>query len=143
MLTDEQAHELDGYLRELADILHLRDWKVLLGDGPPPESDVEAYVRCTYGRKLARVFVASDWLRFTGEQQRHSLVHELIHIHLQPITWAHDNAADVVGVVAWKILDGAHEDAIEYATDGLADAIAPLMPLPPWARRGNDATAGY
>ena len=111
------------YFRRLADLLALKDWRIDVLDEPPSSADSHANVHCVYGRKWARVRLSEGFLRDTGGEQRHTACHELIHCHYA-----------MADGIAEDGLDAKQQDAfrraLEYATDGLADAIAPLMPLP-------------
>ena len=80
------------------------------------------------GRKYANLRLGECFLVDAAEEQRHTIVHELLHCHLGPMTRmieAHD------GMPPAAML------ALEYCVDGLADAIAPLLPLPPVSTRSQ------
>jgi hypothetical protein len=119
------------YIRRLADAMHLRDWTFELVAGEQPDrADAAASILVTYGRKDAAIRLATDWGTYPPDRQRHYLVHELVHAHQEAIHIAANNARDLLGTAAWAVLDGCHRDAIEVATDALAEIIAPFMPLP-------------
>jgi hypothetical protein len=125
-LTRRQRWE--PYLRYLADALHLRDWRVDVYEDPPEDPTATASCCPISGRKVAIVRVAESFLTDGPAEQRHTLVHELIHCHFGP---------------PWRMLE-AHGSlppaallAMEYGVDGLADAIAPLLPLPPASTRSQ------
>lgn len=122
------------YMRRIADKLGLRDWYFEVQRLPLAyDSANSAEVRPTYGQKHAVVKLCWDFNSETPERQRMVLVHELIHCHLHGIVQPgyYDEAA-------WKILGSSAADVLrdqmhlanEFATDALARAIAPLMPLP-------------
>ncbi len=111
------------YFREIADRLRLRDWVIYMVEEAPAESNVGADTRCTKGRKHACIRLSEEFLRDPEPDQRQATVHELIHCHtafldhtIQQCVNERDEAVCIL--------------ALEYAIDGLADAIAPLMPLP-------------
>jgi len=122
-MTDPRKQRFAPYLRRLADLLALKDWRVEIDDDGPDAPAAVASICWTYGRKLATVYLSAAFLDHDPEEQRHTLAHELIHCQLGP---------------AWDIavegLDSGQASAFcrmaEYAIDGLADAIAPLLPLP-------------
>ena len=140
-MTDPRRQAWVPYIRDIADRLRLRDWTVRVKDDGPEGRDDHASVQCVYGRKLANIRLSDEFLGDDPEEQRHTVVHELLHCHLVDGWWyAHGR------------LDDAGRDAftrfMEKGIDGLADAIAPLMPLPavpaptgngdgppPWAAR--------
>jgi hypothetical protein len=110
------------YVRALADLLHLKDWEILISPQAPAGDDAIASIQPIYGRKSALLRLSEGFLTDSGPEQRHTLVHELVHCHLAHLQ---------------RLLESEQHDtagarlAIEYCVDGLADAVAPLLPLPP------------
>lgn len=119
------------YFRALADRFGLKDWRIEAVDESPSSPTASLSVICIEGRKWARIRMSEDWLRDTEQAQRHDAVHELIHAHQ-----AHE------GHLLQKLLPEEKQDvwrlAHEYTTDSLADAIAPLLPLPSEILKGPD-----
>jgi hypothetical protein len=117
------------YIRRLADLMRLRDWTIEL-DPPLADDDSRAgHVVVIYGRKLAQIA-----LRPTQDaaELRHTIVHELVHCHFEPAcAMVHTDLEEVLGKAADQVFWHAFRRSAEYAVDGLADAIAPLMPYPP------------
>jgi hypothetical protein len=113
---------LGPYVADLLSRLRLTDWTITIDDKPLDVDDDE-------GRKRARIELCHDWAKLKPDRKRHTLIHELIHCHEAPAT-------DIIrldlpkhlGQTSYDILFGAYKRQIEYMTDGLADAIAPLMP---------------
>jgi hypothetical protein len=103
--------------------MRLRDWTIVLKDEVPSDPEAAATVCITYGRKLATIRVSDDFLISPPETQRHYLVHELVHCHVD---------------AAWMIaVDSLHKNVepgfrrmAEHAVDSLAEVIAPSVPLP-------------
>jgi hypothetical protein len=116
------------YVRQLADILRLKDWRICVAEDPPPEN---ALASCApvEGRKYATLRFGESFLTDDRLEQRHTIVHELLHCHFGPM---------------WRMLEGeekvcpAIRMAMEYCVDGLADAIAPLVPEPPASTRSQN-----
>lgn len=129
-MTDPRRQRFAPYLRRLADLLALKDWHVEISD-EEADDGAAATVRWAFGRKQATVWLGAGFLDDSPEEQRHTLAHELIHLHFGP---PYDIAVE-------GLPDGsasAFRRMAEYAVDGMADAIAPLLPLPdeepaPWA----------
>jgi hypothetical protein len=119
--------DLQRYVRQLADALRLRDWTIEVQDDPC-DDDAHGQIKIAYGRRQAAIWLSRDNVEL--EKVRHTVVHELIHCHLEPMRWSLNNAQEVLGSIPFGIFAGAAEDALELAVDGLADAIAPHMPLP-------------
>lgn len=117
------------YIRQLADLMGLRDWSVMVMNKPTGKR-AGAAVRCTYGRKIVEIKLAPNFNAIAPELQRHYLVHELVHVHLWGVTQA---VADVRMHTPkrWvQHLELAIGTAQEYGVDALAEVIAPTMPLP-------------
>lgn len=131
-MTKSQHRAAERYIRRIADELRLRDWTVLL-DPEPSSEGTSATVTPIYGRRRAIVYLSADFLETSAEEQRHTVAHELIHLHLEPCsaTILNDLQAPL-GENADTILERVYMRHLEYAVDGLADAVAPMLPLPPW-----------
>jgi hypothetical protein len=108
------------YVRELADLLALKDWQVVVSE-EKPDGDAIASVNCCDGRKLATVKLSEGFFSDSIEDQRQTITHELIHCHLAPFWEAVKRKA-------------RHDETLvmlmEYSVDGIADAVGPLLPLP-------------
>jgi hypothetical protein len=112
------------YVRRLADLMGLRDWTFYVpGDQRPHDPDANAEVKCWRGRKHATVLFGESFLRADEADQRHSVVHELIHCHFAAMGWAAQEGLSADAERGWHL-------AFEYGVDGLADAVSPLLPLP-------------
>lgn len=115
---------------ELINPLRLTDWTVELAK-EPADDDCLASVNVTYGRRWAVINVCKDFTTETPEVQRHTLIHELVHCHTDPIR---ANLQHVIGrlygTVAWESIYGPLHRDIELCTDDLANALAPFFPLP-------------
>lgn len=129
-MTDAQFTRLQRYLRKLADLLGLRDWDIELQQEWTGNEDAAASVQCVYGRKFARVWVAKDFFTFAPEKQRAFCTHELMHCHLQPLTNVLVNTKPHLASATYDVIYKSHLDALEYATDGIAVAVARFLPLP-------------
>jgi hypothetical protein len=112
------------YLVSLKNQLNLKDWEAKISDEHPYTDNALAQVDMPFGRKLFIIRLSDAFLVSTREEQRRTLVHELIHVHFSP---AHDLAMDQLE----KELKSPFQRMVEYGVDGLADAIAPFFKLPP------------
>ncbi len=111
------------YFRVLADKLALKDWQVNIKDEGPADCDCLACVQTLEGRKVAFVWLSEDFLGRDEQCQRHTVVHELIHLHhacVDHMSLKH------VGDKQRELIKAG----LEYMVDGLADAISPMLPLP-------------
>lgn len=108
----------------LADNLGLRDWTIILGDEPPGEG-LMADVGPILGRKHAVLRLAPQFYTCTKDRQRQTLVHELVELQFAPARLYANGV--LPGDTLWVL-----NINLEYGIDGIADAMAPLMPLPGW-----------
>ena len=121
---------LYDYIQELAALLNLGQWKITISP-LPPEDDALATCRVTSGQQLATIRIAQATIKADPEEQRATLLHELLHIHLWAIGEVVEHAFPALGTTAAGVLEAAHDLAAERAIDALALAIAPFFPLPP------------
>jgi hypothetical protein len=112
----------------LAVEMGLRDWLIEV-HASPCEDDALAAVTPTYGRKIAQVEVCADFFHRPPEEQRHALIHELIHVHFANQNFAVNSAYERFGAEAKQVAHDAYRLAHESGVDGLTDAIAPHFPL--------------
>lgn len=126
---------LKAYVRRIADELSLRDWAFRIEFEPPENADALASIEPCEGRKLATLWVCKDFWDKSAEEQRHTIAHEMIHCHHAP-------ASDLIrldvlkhmGQATYDVLLAAYKRQMEYCVDGLADALAPHLPLPEWGK---------
>lgn len=121
-MTDPRRQSFTPYLRRLADTLALKDWTVILKDEAPSDPDALASIVTTYGRKRATIRLGDAFLDETPESQRATLVHELIHCHL-------DSAWEIAYQALPSDVKPVFRRMGEIAVDGLADGVASLFPL--------------
>lgn len=132
------ATPLQAYVRDLADRLGLRDWTIRI-DKEPASDGACAEIQCLSGQKrailaLGKNFYTPEDCDTAGEiadWQRHTLVHELVHCHLASARQSVEDALDALAKP--KASDAVFVSIdlqLEYATDAVADVVAPLMPLP-------------
>lgn len=128
-MTDERLDYWIAYIVHLRDLLKLSEWRVFLSNALPDGPDAHAQIECTYGRRSATIRVCHDWEQSTPEDQRNAITHELLHCYFTPIQSVMNRAGEVFGDQA-SIVSAYHLEQMEYAIDGIATAIAPLLPLP-------------
>ena len=135
MLTPSQQ-KLEKYLIGLASQMGLQGWLVrLMPDPCDPARAMEVDV--VYARRIANVRVHENWEDFRREEIRINCVHELIHCHIAPMTWAVNNLEPIVGGPVFQLFDKGFEDQMEVAVDNMATAWAELMPLPTFVKASN------
>lgn len=141
MILGGDRNQLGAYIREIANLMGLRDWRLVLADEPPQTADADdmlrreddtagAYVEVIYGRKLATVSIASTWPQWDPEELRVVVVHELVHCHVEPMRWAFNNVRSITPQTMYQVMYEAFRDAMEPSVDGIATAWAETLPLP-------------
>lgn len=125
---------LAAYIRSVADAMGLRDWEIRLSDDWAKD-DVAATIRAAHGRKFAKVSVARGFRNESPEDQRDTIVHELIHLHLEPAAdMVYRDLEKLLGRPADAVFTNAFDRNLEYGIDGLACALARHMPLIQWPK---------
>ncbi len=124
-------HEhLVRYVRLVADLFGLRDWEIIVAEQHCDE-DTLADTETTYGQRNARLRFNEKWQAWPVEELRSTVVHELLHVHTEPIC---EMLADMAGATldekAAAALTSAVSYSMERAVDQIAVAIAPYFPLP-------------
>lgn len=127
---------LSRYAAGMADEMGLRDWTIKI-EGQHVDGDdgaAMAETRVTYGRKVAVVRFCHDFAELTPEEQRHTVVHELLHCHLDQVATPVENGLEqLIGRPAYTVLFEHVRVAIELAVDAITDVLEPHLPLPPAA----------
>ncbi len=132
-MTSAQRRALGAYIREIADILGLVEWKLFLDAEQPQGTDgASGHCHVIFGHKAARIWV-EDLTREPADWQRYVVVHELLHIPLQAPWWVWSRPVE--DLVARPTFDAIATNAVttwEDTVDHLARAIGPLLPHPDW-----------
>lgn len=142
-LSKAEWDVLDAYVRRVADTLALRDWTFRLERDQPAPDDCGMQTNCIEGRRYAVIRVNCEFRADSPEEQRHHVVHELIHCHTAA---AHHiielDAKQTLGEAMGSLLERTFGRSIEYAVDGLAQAVAPMLPLIEWPKEGEETVDG-
>lgn len=129
-----------AYLGDLAVAVGLPTWTFEMDASPPtnrPPDTVWATITINDESAQAILWVADDLFTRTPAQQRVTLVHELVHCHLEPLSWSFNQAAETgLPATALNIATHTFGQRVERATDDLARLLAPHCPLPPWTKKG-------
>lgn len=130
---NDQQHAFWGtYIRQLADLLGLKDRDVVLERDPPTDVDAFAFIWCCSDAVNAHIYLSKEFLHQSApERQRCVIAHELMHIHTTPYAdqakWMleHLPTSDLV-----EALPSLVRTEVERLTDRLAYIVAPFLPLP-------------
>jgi hypothetical protein len=124
-MTPRQWEQIGLYVRGIADQLGLRDWHFNLIEEEAADPDAWATILCLHGRRVADIRLCADWMEIDAEQQRHSVVHELLHCHLENVAnHVNDHGLDkLIGEPAAHLLEQSFRRDVEHAVDAIATAI--------------------
>lgn len=128
-MTDDRHTYWSAYIRQLADLLRLRDWDFILSRGQAAD-DALASVHITYQVRSAVVSLSPQWMGLSREKQREGIAHEVIHAHLDVIDTHVWHVEKIEGGKSLGILREVVKHDIECATDTLSVMVAPFLPLP-------------
>jgi hypothetical protein len=128
-VTPKQRRSLLRYILDIAVHMGLRDWTFSL-EAEPCEDAHAATIACTYGRKIASICVSQHWMTTAPEEQRHVIIHELVHVHLDSnLTLVEGSLPSQLGASAFSVFREAYRQHNEHATDAIASAIEEFIPL--------------
>lgn len=131
-MKKKERKTLCRYIRWVANELELRDWTIELLRAPAP-ADSLGYVHITYGRKLAEIRLSSDFRTRHPEDQRHTIVHELVHCHLESAhNMIFNDLEEFLGKQTDQVFYNGFKRQVEYGVDALASAIAKRLPVIDW-----------
>jgi hypothetical protein len=132
---------INSYVQILRRKMGLSEWKIDLND-KPCSSDALGECDIIYGQHRATIALNKNYKKEKAESLRNTVVHELLHCHMSPIT---ESAGQVMepfedDIHGRKIVQ-ATINAIEYQTerviDLIAEVVSPIMPLPKMPNRNN------
>lgn len=131
MILNGDRGRLGAYIRDIADLMQLRDWTVVMMSTAPDNPKLFAAVERLHGRKWANFYIQDDWTHATPERMRQTVVHELLHLHIDPAVKGTLNAvADQVTPAVSEVITNVMDERVEYAVDAIAEAWAMSLPLP-------------
>jgi hypothetical protein len=131
-MRKRDRRELERYIRWMANEMELRDWTITLADDPcSPGNKGECLA--VMGRKRATILLAKDFRSHEPEDQRVTIVHELLHCHWTA-AWemVGRDLEKALGSQADIIFCSAFDRNAEYAIDATAAALAKHLPLIDW-----------
>ncbi len=130
-MTHVERKRFARYVRTMANTLGLRDWTLNLQHDEPDTKDAWASVACVYGRRIANLWFAHGFEDLSPAEQRHTIVHELLHIHFDRVrSLADGTLPGLLGAAAYAAFEAAQREVVEHGVDAVADALASALPLP-------------
>jgi hypothetical protein len=133
-LSDEESAALSHYVRWVADAMELRDWTIHISN-EPCEEHAQATIEPIYARKSACIRFGRDFRELDPLEQRHTVVHELVHCHLESAKdMVFKDLEEHLGKPCDQIFYHGWNRQFEYGVDGIATALAKHMPLIDWPK---------
>jgi len=117
------------YTRKIAVAMGLGGW-VIEETADPASEGCLAEIEPTYGQRHAKLSLCKEWDELPKEEQRNTIVHELVHVALASLTQLSYDIVESLDEGAVKASRAALNLAEEYVVDAIAEAWAPYMPLP-------------
>lgn len=136
--TPEQRALIGKYLRELADLMNLRDWHLSVMHATPQDDGAAkgylAMVGTDMGRWEARIYFRNDFWKEEPDVVRETCVHELLHIHRRQISELNDRTIKaVLSTDMWNTWLEAYTMFDEKATEAIALFVVKFAPpFPGW-----------
>jgi len=125
---------MSRYVYSLKKMLHLSDWTIILSE-EPCSPDCLAETDVVGGQHLARMFLNKSYTKDTPQNIRGTIIHELLHCHLSPISELSVEilkplSDDLGGSRVIKSAINGIEYETERSIDAISEAIAIYFPLP-------------
>ena len=133
-MNAKQRAIVEDYIQKAAKILRLQDWNIHLSHTPADNGE-NGRVQNLDGRKYATIYLASEFPEFKPEVQRHTIAHELVHLHF--FSACDMVRADLVTQLSqntYNVFWDGFVRQLEYGVDGVADAFTALLPDIEWGK---------
>lgn len=129
VLRKKQRKAVGAWLREVADLIGLRDTMIKVSHGPAPD---DAWASCTptYAQPEAIIKVHPEALEETPDDLARILVHELLHIHHGDLKLDLDEALEGCDPVQARWVMQVVVSNVEVLVDSLARVIVARVDLP-------------
>jgi hypothetical protein len=132
-----QINALVAYVRRVRNWMALQHWEISIIDRAPSDNTARAQLETTEGRYLAGLWVSDSFFDSPAEEQRQTVVHELLHVagREQNDVIRAGGLSTVLGQTAYGLVWENYKAAHERLVDQLASVLAPHAPLPRIPRR--------
>lgn len=136
-MSEKDWKILEDYVRWVANEVGLKDWKVNVLRELPEKADHAGECDCLFGRKIANITFHKNFRSDRPEQQRQTVVHELLHCHFAAAESTVYNMGFKSGLLTdmqREAIYGSYMQAHEYGIDGVAVALACTFDPIPWSK---------
>lgn len=130
-MNDATHAALEAYIKDVAARMNLRDWTIYLSRQIDDAGHYRAQITLYRERDEAEVQLAEPWFGRSPEEQRYTVVHELVHVVTTRLVRVVSRYVEQVGGELVNYLGKEHDEEEEIVVDRFARIIAPSMPLPP------------
>ena len=127
--TPAARSSVSAYVSMLASMMALKDYDIRIEFSDSSDSSAFARVMPWPDQKRATLLLDTMFLSASPDDQRQTLVHELVHCHLFNVSAAPGPVSSHLDPVLADVLSSLVFTEVERATDALADALAPFMPF--------------
>lgn len=137
-MNRKDHRELSRYTRALADLMGLRDWTIRVDLGDPGNDGAHegTWIGCclvTPFRRSAVITIDPALRDQPRDEVRSTMVHELTHCHLDAMRdQVYTDLLGQMGQPTYDVFTGSFLRNLEHATDAIAEAWAPTLPLITW-----------
>lgn len=134
-----RAADLDrvrAYIATLQPLVGLAHWRIEVADEPPEEEGAVAFFHRWPRAWGATLYFSAEHFCQSPEEQRDTVVHELVHASLENLCVAAREGFDGLDQTSrsWAWTRVVHE--VELCVDAWAKVIGPHLPLPPGREEG-------
>lgn len=128
VLSEPQRLYVEGWLRAAGDLLGLRDWRIT-ATAFVAQNGAHASTFIRDRSDAIEVAVSREFPSRRPDEQRETLIHELLHPHFHRVTQlASELIEHELGKRTEAVIDAAVAFQEELAIERLAKAIAPFYP---------------
>lgn len=129
-MNDQQHAFWLAYIRQLADLLGLKDWRIELDRDPTTRAEAGASNFTYYGRRVADITLGPAFKSYAVDLQREIITHELLHCHFARMHAGVCDYAESHGDGNESYFAQSHLRDFEAVVDTVAVIVAPFLPLP-------------
>jgi hypothetical protein len=97
-----------------------------------PDLDSTLKVEISIRTRWILIRVGPTWFSVSAIERRNSMLHEIVHVLLEPLNWAMKRIVEAQELesVAGRLAERTQEDGLEQTVEDTARAILRLLPTP-------------
>lgn len=129
-LTPDDWDGIRQYVIYVRNALGLSQWTIHISH-KPASKEAQASISPIYGRKHAILFLSRHWPTTDRAEQRHTIIHEMLHLLFFDMQAVLHRMQDVMDEDLFFVMWEAHAEALEFTVDHLADILSAHFDEPP------------